>query len=77
MTAPAAAGPQLPVGLVTYSVKPRGGVVHTLALANFQNRIVLALGIEVEANGPLPPFDPQLDAEERGNEVLEVRTERD
>ena len=27
------AGPQAPVGLVTYSVKPRGGVVHTLALA--------------------------------------------
>ena len=32
----AAAGvaqPPVPVGLVTYSVKPRGGVVHTLALA--------------------------------------------
>jgi glycosyltransferase-like protein len=27
------AGAQAPVGLVTYSVKPRGGVVHTLALA--------------------------------------------
>jgi glycosyltransferase-like protein len=27
------AGSQAPVGLVTYSVKPRGGVVHTLALA--------------------------------------------
>ena len=27
------AGPPAPVGLVTYSVKPRGGVVHTLALA--------------------------------------------
>jgi glycosyltransferase-like protein len=26
-------GPPRPVGLVTYSVKPRGGVVHTLALA--------------------------------------------
>jgi len=32
---PAATGvpPPVPVGLVTYSVKPRGGVVHTLALA--------------------------------------------
>jgi len=28
-----AGGRPLPVGLVTYSVKPRGGVVHTLALA--------------------------------------------
>jgi glycosyltransferase-like protein len=27
------ARPPVPVGLVTYSVKPRGGVVHTLALA--------------------------------------------
>jgi glycosyltransferase-like protein len=27
------AQPPVPVGLVTYSVKPRGGVVHTLALA--------------------------------------------
>jgi glycosyltransferase-like protein len=26
-------GPQLPVGLVTYSVKPRGGAVHTVHLA--------------------------------------------
>jgi glycosyltransferase-like protein len=35
MTAAAAdvAGPPVPVALVTYSVKPRGGVVHTLALA--------------------------------------------
>jgi len=31
--APDASQPQVPVGLVTYSVKPRGGVVHTLALA--------------------------------------------
>ena len=33
MTAPAVEGPQLPVGLVTYSVKPRGGAVHTVHLA--------------------------------------------
>jgi len=32
VTAAPGAGP-MPVGLVTYSVKPRGGVVHTLALA--------------------------------------------
>jgi glycosyltransferase-like protein len=30
---PGASTSPLPVGLVTYSVKPRGGVVHTLALA--------------------------------------------
>jgi glycosyltransferase-like protein len=33
VTAPAGEGPQLPVGLVTYSVKPRGGAVHTVHLA--------------------------------------------
>jgi glycosyltransferase-like protein len=33
VTTPSAAGPQLPVGLVTYSVKPRGGAVHTVHLA--------------------------------------------
>ena len=33
MTVPAAEGPQVPVGLVTYSVKPRGGAVHTVHLA--------------------------------------------
>ena len=33
MTAKSAPGPQPPVGLVTYSVKPRGGAVHTVYLA--------------------------------------------
>ena len=31
--APDVPAPPVPVALVTYSVKPRGGVVHTLALA--------------------------------------------
>jgi alkylhydroperoxidase family enzyme len=37
-------------------------MVHTLAWANFQNRILLALHVEVEPDGPLPPLDPALDA---------------
>jgi glycosyltransferase-like protein len=46
---PAAARPQVPVGLVTYSVKPRGGAVHTLALAEALHKSgypvrVIALG---------------------------------
>jgi glycosyltransferase-like protein len=41
--------PPVPVGLVTYSVKPRGGVVHTLALAEALSQAgypvrVIALG---------------------------------
>ncbi|HET6574591.1 MAG TPA: hypothetical protein VFG68_13365, partial [Fimbriiglobus sp.] len=43
------------------------GFVHTLAYANFQGRIVLALGVAVEPGGPLPPidvaFDPAMDVE--------------
>ena len=43
------AGPPVPVGLVTYSVKPRGGVIHTLALAEALHQAgypvrVIALG---------------------------------
>ena len=41
-------------------------MVHTLAWANFQNRIILALGVQVERDGPLPPLDPHLDAERQG-----------
>lgn len=37
------------------------GFVHTLAYANFQGRIVLALGVEVEPGGPLPPLDVKFD----------------
>jgi hypothetical protein len=39
-------------------------IVHTLAHANFQDRLFLALGVEVEPGGPYPPlevsFDPQM-----------------
>jgi alkylhydroperoxidase family enzyme len=39
------------------------GVVHTLAYAGFQDRVLLALGCQVEKDGPLPPlnrtFDPK------------------
>ncbi|HEV8060388.1 MAG TPA: hypothetical protein VGP68_10970 [Gemmataceae bacterium] len=38
-------------------------MVQTLAWANFQNRIILGLGVQVEPNGPLPPLDPLLDKE--------------
>lgn len=40
-------------------------MVHTVAHANFQNRIFLALGVEVESDGPLPPLDLELDAKKR------------
>jgi hypothetical protein len=38
------------------------GIVHTVALANFQDRIFLALGISVEPDGPLPPLQSPLES---------------
>src|SRR5262245_2384094 len=31
-------------------------IVHVLAFANFQDRLLLALGVEVEEGGPFPPI---------------------
>lgn len=36
-------------------------IVHTLAHANFQDRIFLALGVTVEPDGPFPPLDIDFD----------------
>jgi alkylhydroperoxidase family enzyme len=38
-------------------------LVHTLAYANFHGRLLLALGVEIESDGPLPPLDLKLDTE--------------
>jgi hypothetical protein len=35
--------------------------VHTVAFANFQCRVVLALGVRLEAEGPCPPLSVKLD----------------
>jgi hypothetical protein len=36
-------------------------MVHTVAYANFQDRILLALATEVEEGGPLPPSEAEVD----------------
>ena len=33
------------------------GIVHTVAFANFQNRLFLALDVELEPDGPLPAWN--------------------
>ncbi|MCR9295850.1 MAG: hypothetical protein NXI32_24290 [bacterium] len=38
-------------------------MVHTLAFANFQYRLFLGLGVQVEPTGPLPPIQLRPDAE--------------
>ena len=37
------------------------GIVHTVAFANFENRLFLALDVELEADGPLPPVELKID----------------
>jgi alkylhydroperoxidase family enzyme len=39
--------------------------VHTVAFANFENRVTMALGVKVEAGGPVPPLSVKLDRERR------------
>jgi alkylhydroperoxidase family enzyme len=48
-------------------------IVHTLAYANFQDRILLALGVEVEPGGPLVPLDVRLDRQARQTSALTPR----
>ena len=43
-------------------------IVHTLAHANFQQRIFLALGVEVEPNGPLPPLHVRIAPKPKGED---------
>ena len=40
-------------------------VVETLAFANFQNRVILSLGVRVGPGGPCPPVDVRFDAKRR------------
>lgn len=48
-------------------------IVHTLAHANFQDRIFLALRIEVEKNGPYPPLDLTFDKDRQAKLSVPVR----
>ncbi len=43
------------------------GIVHTVAFANFQNRVFLALGVEAEPDGPLPPIELKIDAAQQAD----------
>lgn len=49
-------------------------IVHTLAHANFQNRIFLALKVKVEPGGPLPPLAVKLDKAARAKLVTPRRS---
>ena len=42
------------------------GIVHTVAFANFENRLFLALDVELEADGPLPPVELKIATGQQG-----------
>jgi alkylhydroperoxidase family enzyme len=44
--------------LSAYGPERTVAIVHTVAFANFHNRILLALDVKLEANEPLPPRAP-------------------
>jgi hypothetical protein len=48
-------------------------IVHALAHANFQDRIFLALGVETEEGGFLPPLDFRIDPEKKDKIVTPTR----
>lgn len=48
-------------------------MVHTLAFANFENRIFLALGVAVEPGGPLPPLAVRTDPAKRARTAAPPR----
>jgi len=60
-----------------YGAEKVTAIVHTLAHANFQNRIFLALKVEVEKGGPLPPFDARLDRAARAKLAAPARSWKD
>jgi alkylhydroperoxidase family enzyme len=41
------------------------GIVHTVAFANFQNRLFLALGVDIEPDGPLSPVEFTVDRKQQ------------
>ena len=41
------------------------GIVHTVAFANFEYRLFLALAVDVEPSGPLPPVELKIDVEQQ------------
>lgn len=47
--------------IAEYGEAPFVAMVHMLAYANFQDRVLLSLGIEIEPEGPLPPLAVRLD----------------
>ena len=41
------------------------GIVHTVAFANFENRLFLALDVKLEPDGPLSPLELKLDPKQQ------------
>ncbi len=59
--------------LQLYGAEKVVAIVHTVAHCNFQDRIFLALRVEVEPGGPLPPLDVRLDPAKRAKLAAPAR----
>jgi alkylhydroperoxidase family enzyme len=49
------------------------GIVHTVAFANFENRLFLALEVPLEADGALPPVELKIDPGQQAEVVVPTR----
>jgi hypothetical protein len=49
------------------------GIVHTVAFANFENRLFLALNVQLEPDGPLPPVEFKLDPSQQAEVAVPPR----
>ena len=57
--------PQFAELLKKFGPEKMTAIVQTLAYANFQYRIIMALGVRIEPEGPCPPVDVRFDAKRR------------
>jgi alkylhydroperoxidase family enzyme len=59
-----------------YGEKQVAAIVLVAAYANFQDRLLLALGVSMEADGPLPPVKVRFRKSSPPNKVVEAKMEK-
>jgi len=57
--------PQFAALLEQFGPEKMTAIVHTLAFANFHDRIIMSLGVTADVGGPAPPLSVKLDPEKR------------
>jgi alkylhydroperoxidase family enzyme len=59
--------------LKQYGPEKMTAIVHTLAFANFHDRIIMAIGVKAEAEGSPPPLSINLDSNQRAKVATPAR----